>query len=61
MTTVNVICARCRHFRVSEKKYNKCLAFPDDPGIPWIIISGKNNHKKPLPGQKNIFVFEEKN
>ena len=31
-------------------------AFPDD--IPNEILSGKNDHSKPLPDQSNDFVFE---
>lgn len=55
-----IICAKCKHFIKSEKRFNKCKAFPKIPGIPWEIISGENDHKKPLPNQKNNIVFEPK-
>ena len=35
----------------------KCKAFPK--GIPDEILTGKNNHTKPLPEQKNDIVFKE--
>jgi hypothetical protein len=33
-----------------------CLAFPD--GIPDEILTGGNDHSKPLPGQDNDIVYE---
>jgi len=56
----DIICARCKNFINSEKRFNKCKAFPESPGIPWKIISGKDDHAEPLPNQKNNIVFESK-
>ena len=53
------ICAKCKNF-IPNKKHNLCKAFPEPPGIPWEIVSGKNDHSKPLPEQKNDIVFEPK-
>ena len=53
-------CMDCEHFDEKEKTFNKCKAFPDYPGIPWVIVSGENDHNKPLPEQKNEIVFERK-
>lgn len=47
----NLICFICKNFNS-----NGCKAFPD--GIPDIILSGKNDHSKPLPKQGNNIVFE---
>jgi hypothetical protein len=54
MEPINFICFKCKHFRNFG---GGCSAFPD--GIPDEIISGKNNHSKPLSFQKNDIVFEE--
>ena len=35
-----------------------CDAFPD--GIPYEIVSGKNLHSEPLPGQNNDIVYVKK-
>lgn len=35
----------------------KCIAFKGK--IPKEILSGDNNHSKPLKGQENDIVFEE--
>ena len=58
-------CARtCKHF-IEVKNFGKeveeddrvvCKAFPE--GIPTKIIDTPEDHKKPLPGQKNNTVFE---
>lgn len=45
----------CKHFKYSE--FN-CIAFPD--GIPDEILTGENDHSKPLPDQNNKIVFSEK-
>jgi hypothetical protein len=50
MIPENLICFKCKNFNT-----NGCLAFEN---IPDEIISGKNKHTKPLPGQKNNIVFE---
>jgi len=34
-----------------------CQAFPK--GIPENILTGKNDHRKPLPKQGNDIVFEK--
>jgi len=35
-----------------------CKAFPD--GIPAVIQNGRNDHSRPLAGQKNKIVFKER-
>lgn len=54
------ICMYCRYFNISEKTFNKCKAFFEAPGIPWEIISGENDHRKPLKIQKNKIVFKRR-
>lgn len=49
-----MICLHCKNY----KQERKCLAFNR---IPMEIISGKNDHAKPLPKQKNDIVFEQVN
>lgn len=46
------LCNRCIHYLGDLK----CAAFPK--GIPDEILEGKNDHSKPLKGQKNKIVFE---
>ena len=53
MEAVQLVCFKCKHFRRFEEG---CDAFPE--GIPDEIISGNNNHSKPLPNQNNKVVFE---
>ena len=53
MEAVNLICFRCKHFRRFE---GGCDAFP--AGIPDEIISGENEHSKPLSFQTNDIIFE---
>lgn len=48
-----LICFKCKHFREFK---GGCDAFPD--GIPDEIVSGENQHLKPLPDQKNNIIFE---
>lgn len=48
------ICFYCKH---KVKGRLKCAAFEDEL-IPDEILMGKINHLKPLPLQKNKFVFE---
>lgn len=52
MTTPIIQCATCKHLR----KDKKCNAFPN--GIPEKILIGKNDHKKPYPGDNGI-QYEE--
>jgi hypothetical protein len=49
----NVICFKCKHF---DDLLGGCEAFRDD--IPDEILSGENDHSKPLPDQGNDIVFE---
>jgi len=52
METIDLICSWCKHFRRLE---GGCDAFPD--GIPDEIVSGDNDHSKPLPNQGNEIIF----
>ena len=52
MIPLNLICFNCSNF-----KNKGCTAFKD--GIPDVIISGENDHSKPLPEQDNNIVFEK--
>jgi hypothetical protein len=45
-------CNTCKH----KLKGVECIAFKR---IPIEILTGDNNHKKPLKGQKNEIVFEK--
>jgi hypothetical protein len=58
MTTIQPACATCIYLLDENLLEMKiiCEAFPD--GIPDEIFSGKNDHSKPLPSQKNTIVFE---
>jgi hypothetical protein len=47
------ICLSCKHYIGKAK----CEAFTD--GIPESILSGQNDHSKPLPEQENEIVFEK--
>lgn len=48
-------CTLCEFF--NYHKFN-CKAFPN--GIPKEILSGKNDHSKPLRDQSNDIVFKLK-
>lgn len=45
------VCSYCRHIRHSGKG-RVCDAFPD--GIPMPIWLGKNDHRRPYPGDHGI-------
>ena len=51
---VQIACRGCKHYYRDTPGFS-CLAFDV---IPREILSGKNMHTKPLPGQKNNVVFE---
>ena len=46
------LCGKCKNYLYDLK----CIAFPE--GIPEEILTGKNDHSKPLPKQDNEIVFE---
>lgn len=52
MTPADLICLKCKNWN----EYCECPAFPD--GIPNEILSGENDHSKPLKEQKNNIVYE---
>jgi len=52
LTAKDPICFKCKH---SDPYSAGCKAFEN---IPEEILSGKNDHKKPLKDQKNKIVFE---
>ena len=52
MTVRIIFCYMCKH-RIQE---NTCEAFP--AGIPEEILTGENDHTKPLPDQENDIVYE---
>ena len=54
MTTLDVLCAGCRHFDRDRFDGNFCDAFPDDGGIPQEIITGQHDHRRPYPGDGGI-------
>jgi len=47
MTIALSPCIKCKHY----KRNNQCTAFTS---IPFEIQSGKNDHKKPFPGDNGI-------
>jgi len=53
MTTKDLICEKCKHFKPIT---GGCNAFKE--GIPETILLD-NIHDAPLPDQKNNIVFEE--
>jgi len=50
------ICMNCNNYNFIDKSKMSCKAFNDE--IPDIIITGENDHSKPLPDQKNDIIFE---
>ena len=49
-----IVCVNCKYYNIGVN----CPAFGKN-GIPSEILSGENDHKKPLDGQENEIVFEE--
>ena len=45
------VCALCKHYQPDKGEGRTCAAFKD---IPLEIWTGKNNHKKPFPGDHGI-------
>ena len=55
---VKIACNNCKHYhRKKNMKKFSCDAFAN---IPDSILSGVNQHSKPLPNQGNDIVFEPK-
>lgn len=54
MIILEPICFKCKHFNIET---SKCAAFEKD--IPEEILTGDNDHSKPLPGQGNDIIFED--
>ena len=52
MTTIQVLCATCKHFRDDVEDENVCEAFPD--GIPEEIITDEFDHREPHPDDNGI-------
>jgi len=44
------VCSKCKHARL---EFRRCEAF-GDKDIPLEIWEGKNNHRKPYPGDHGI-------
>ena len=55
MIILQPICFDCKHFDIEK---STCAAFPNQ--IPDEILSGENDHSKPLQEQGNKIVFERK-
>ena len=53
MITYDFACIKCIHYQ----EFPGCPAF-EDGEIPEIILSGENDHSKPLPSQKNNIIFK---
>jgi hypothetical protein len=53
MIILEPICFKCKHFNLQE---STCPAFKGD--IPDEILSGINDHSKPLEDQDNDIVFD---
>ncbi len=53
ITMFDIVCNSCIH---KDELDWSCKAFDK---IPDIILTGENDHSKPLPEQKNDIVFEK--
>lgn len=53
MSPKKLICFKCKNYKEFD---NGCKAFKE---IPDEILSGENNHEKPLPNQTNNIIFEK--
>jgi hypothetical protein len=50
--SLKTLCISCKYYEGAFF----CKAFPKE--IPQQILTGENDHTKPLPNQKNDIVFE---
>jgi len=46
------LCATCKHITGCENRILKCKAYPN--GIPREILTLKEDHRNPLPGDNGI-------
>jgi len=53
-----IACNTCNHYHFDDMEHDSCDAFEK---VPKEINTGKNDHSKPLEGQKNNIVYEPKN
>ena len=54
MEAIDLVCFKCKYFRLFTGE-GGCDAFPQ--GIPDEIVSGENEHSKPLKYQENSLTF----
>lgn len=47
-----IACTDCKHFDRTDLMREVCTAFPQ--GIPGAILQGKNDHRRPFPGDHGI-------
>jgi hypothetical protein len=52
MIATEPICLRCTHFDRTNKNGLTCAAFP--MGIPVMIVTSVDDHRKPYPGDNGI-------
>ena len=53
---VDIGCIICKHVFIDKKRLGACKAFEN--GIPYLVLSGSQDHLKKLPDQDNDIVFE---